>query len=64
MKGYSFCQTMQPDGKPHAGSAILIKSQIQHHESRHYCSQQIQSTNIIIDNWIGELQISAIYRRL
>ena len=52
---------MHPDGKAHGGSAILIKCKIQHHESMHYCTQQIQSTNIIIDDWIGELQISAIY---
>ena len=52
---------MHPDGKAHGGSAILIKSKIHHHESIHYCTQQIQSTNVIIDDWIGELQISAIY---
>ena len=67
MKGYSFYQTMYPDGNVLwwilvlGGSAILIKSKIQHHERMHYCTQQIQSTNIIIDDWIGELQISAIY---
>ena len=52
---------MHPDGKTHGGSAILIKSKIHHHESIHYCTQQIQSTNVIIDDWIGKLQISEIY---
>ena len=52
---------MHPDGKAHGGSAILIKSKIHHHESTHYCTQQIQSTNVITDDWIGELQISAVY---
>ena len=56
IKGYSFYQTMHPNGKAHGGSAILIKSKI-----HHYCIQQILSTNVIIDGWIGELQISAIY---
>ena len=60
MKGYSFYQSMHPDGKAHGGSPILI-SKIQHHDSLHFSTQQIQSTNIIIDDWIGELQISAIY---
>ena len=45
----------------HGGSAILTKSRIHQHESTHYCNQQTQSTNIIIDDWIFELQISAIY---
>ena len=43
------------------GLAILKKIKIHHHESTHYCTQQIESTNVIIDDWIGELQISAIY---
>ena len=63
MKGYSFYQSMHPDGKAHGGSPILI-SKIQHHDSLHFSTQQIQSTNIIIDDWIGELQITAIYTYL
>ena len=51
---------MQTDGKAYE-SAISINSKIQHHDSMHYCTHQIQSTNIIKDDWIGELQISAIY---
>ena len=61
MKGYSFYQTMHPDEKAHVVLDILIKSKIQQHDSKHYWTQQVESTNIIIDDWIGELQILAIY---
>ena len=52
---------MHPDGTAHGGSAILIKSRVHHYEGTHFCTQQIQSTNIVIEDWVGELQISAIY---
>ena len=52
---------MHPDGKAHGGSAILIKNNIQHFESTHYATHEIQATNVYVNDWIGPIQLSAIY---
>ena len=52
---------MHPDGNAHGWSAILIKNNIQHFESTHYASHEIQATNVYINDWIGSILISAIY---
>ena len=52
---------MHPDGNAHGGTAILIKNNIQHFESTHYATHEIQATNIYIRDWIGRILIFAIY---
>lgn len=58
---YSFYQTMHPDGTAHGGSAILIKNTLKHSESIHYTTNEIQATNIFVEDSVGPLLISAIY---
>lgn len=52
---------MHPDKTAHGGSAILIKENIRHHEIGPYCSEETQATNIVVDDWRGQIVISAIY---
>ena len=60
--GFRFYQTLHPDDKAHGGSAILIKNNIQHFESTHYATLcEIQATNVYVNDWIGPIQLSAIY---
>jgi hypothetical protein len=53
--------TNLPDGKEHAGSAIIIRKDIKHYELAKYEMDHIQAKNISIEDWDGNLTISAIY---
>ena len=52
---------MHLSGSAHGGSAILIKNNISHYEGNHYCTNQIQATNIFVHDLAGPLQITAVY---
>lgn len=43
---YVIYTTNHPDGTAHAGTAILIKVTIKHHEMPKYQTEHIQATNI------------------
>jgi hypothetical protein len=53
--------TNHPDGRAHAGSATIIRKDIKHHELAKYEVDHIQATNISMEDWDGNLAISAIY---
>jgi hypothetical protein len=53
--------TNHPDARAHAGSAIIIRNDLKHHQLAKYETDQIQATNISIEDWDGNLIISAIY---
>jgi hypothetical protein len=53
--------TNHPDGKARACSAIIIRKYIKHNELPKYETDHIQATNISIEDWDGNLTISAIY---
>ena len=61
INGYKFYQTMHPSGSAHGGSAILIKKNISHYEGIHFCTEQIQATNVFLNDLSGPLQITAVY---
>lgn len=58
---YDFYHVNHPDSKARGGSGILIRKTIKHHQGTHYCAQEIQATNIIVEDWLGPLTISSIY---
>lgn len=58
---YKFYSTNHPDGTAHAGSAVLVKSNIKHYSMQSYCLDKIQATNIVIEDCTGPLVISALY---
>jgi hypothetical protein len=58
---YIAYDTKHPDGRAHAGTAIIIRKDIKQHELAKYETDHIQATNISIEDWNGSLTISAIY---
>lgn len=52
---------MHPDGTAHGGSAILIKSNIKHHEYSAFSSDHIQATAIEIEDRTGPIVLAAVY---
>ena len=52
---------MHPDGKAHGGTAVIIKSNIRHHEADKYKEEYIQATSVVVEDWAGYITISAIY---
>jgi hypothetical protein len=53
--------TSLPDGRAHAGSAIMKRQDIKHHEIAKYETDHTQATNIGIEDWDGSFAISAPY---
>jgi exonuclease III len=48
------------DRRAHAGSAIIIRKNIKHHELPKYETDHIQAMNVSSEDWDGNLTISAI----
>lgn len=61
IKNYTIYDTKHPDGTAHGGTAILIKSNIKHHELPKYEKDYLQATNIEIKDSKGPVTISAVY---
>jgi hypothetical protein len=57
---YNTYATSHPDGTAHAGSTMIIRKDIKHHKLAKYEMGHIQATNINIEDWDGNLIISAI----
>lgn len=58
---YITYNTKHPDEKPHGGTAILVRNRIKHSELQRYNQEHIQATSIKIDEWAGDLVLSAVY---
>lgn len=58
---YTLYHTMHPDGKAHGGSAILIRSNIKHHQSQSYQKDYIQATSVVVYDCISNITISSLY---
>ena len=59
--GYKFYHANHPDNTAHAGSAILIKSTINHYQLHNYVKDHLQATSIRIKTLPYEITVSAIY---
>jgi hypothetical protein len=57
ISNYTTYATNRPDGRPHAGSDIIIRKDIKHHELAKYETDYVQVTNISIEDWDGNLTI-------
>ena len=58
---YSFHHVTPPDGTAHGGSGVIIKSKIKQHLESTYRTNDIQATNLVVDDWYGQLWISSVY---
>jgi endonuclease/exonuclease/phosphatase family metal-dependent hydrolase len=61
IRNYNIYQTNHPDGTAHGGTAILIKSELEHNELAKYSNEQLQATTIELKTNTGKLKISSIY---
>jgi hypothetical protein len=58
---YSVYYAHHPDGTAHTGSALIIRSALDHYVLESYTTTKIQSTTVQINAFPWPLQISAIY---
>lgn len=58
---YSTYYTLHPDGSAHGGTAIIIRSNIKHYETRSYSKAYLQATNVVVEEWNGPIIVSAVY---
>jgi hypothetical protein len=58
---YTIYDTQHPDGTVHGGTAIIMKTSIEHHLHEHYNLEHLQANSVTIEDWIGPLTIAAVY---
>lgn len=61
IQNYNIYTTNHPDGTAHAGSAIVVRSTIKHHELPQYRKEHIQATSIGIEDRNGTFNVSSVY---
>jgi len=59
--GNKIYHTNYPDNTAHAGTAIIIKSKIKHHQLHKYEKDYLQATSIRVKTLPYEISVSAIY---
>jgi hypothetical protein len=59
--GYNIYHTNYPDNTAHAGTAIIIKSTINHNQLHKYEKDYLQATSIRVKTLPYEISVSAIY---
>lgn len=62
IKGCNIYFTPHPgDGKAHAGTAVIIRSNLKHTVLENYATRHIQATTIRLDDRAGPIILSAVY---
>lgn len=61
LKNYTIYCANHPRNCARGGSAIIVKSNIEHHEEQHVCSEEFQAASITIKNCGTDLTVTAIY---
>lgn len=61
INNYNIHYTHHPDGSAHGGTAIIIKSEINHNALAKYEFENIQATTIAMNTNHGTIEISSIY---
>lgn len=61
IKDYTIYSTQHPDGTAHAGTALIVKSSLKHHELLPYQTEHLQATTIAVESKTGNINISSIY---
>lgn len=61
LPGFTTYDTKHPDGRAHAGTAVLLRRNIKHHAIPPFETAHIQATSVCIEDWNGPLVLSAIY---
>lgn len=61
VRNYNIYTTNHPDGTAHGGTAILIRSSVEHYELPEFKTDHIQATTINIQDRDGHFNISSVY---
>lgn len=61
IKEYCVYTTCHPDGKSHAGTAIIVKKTVKHSILPEFKKDCIQATSILIEDKLGEFSVTAVY---
>ena len=61
MKGFNIYFTPYPDGGAHAGTALVIRSNLKHSAMEDYSTVHIQATTIRLEDREGSITLSAVY---
>ena len=61
IKDHNVYHTNHPDGTGHAGTAIVIRSNIKHHLLPEYKTNHVQATTISVEDKCGYFNVSSIY---
>jgi hypothetical protein len=59
---YTVYHTNHPAGTARGGTALILKSSIQHHPLNPYSHSFLQATSVTVEDIAGPLTISAVYR--
>jgi hypothetical protein len=61
ISGYNIYITPHPDGTAHAGTALIIKSNIKHSVMTKHCTDFLQATTVILEDRSEPVVLSAVY---
>lgn len=61
IKNFTTYSTQHPDGTAHAGTALIVRSSIKHHELPSYKTEHLQATTIAVEGKTGHFNVSAVY---
>lgn len=61
IEGFTIYHTPHPDGRAHAGSAVLIKTNLKHTVMEGYSATHLQATSIRLEDRAGPIVLSAVY---
>jgi exonuclease III len=58
---YAIYHTPDPDTKTHGGTALIVRRNLKHHLGTAYSDEHIQATSIVLEDYMGEKTVTAIY---
>jgi exonuclease III len=61
ISGYSLYHTIHFDGKPHGGTALIVRSDIKHYEIGKYQREFLQANSIAVEDRKDCITISVVY---
>jgi exonuclease III len=57
---YAIYHTLHPDIKAHGGTAVIVRRNLKHHLGTVYSEEHIQSTSIVLVDYMGEIVVTAV----
>lgn len=61
IQGFNVYRTAHPDGKAHAGAALVIRSGLKHSLLETYSTPHLQASSIRLEDRVGSITLSAVY---